>query len=92
MTPFAFTFPALQWRRCRARPENAHGASFPQTDVGHLDAGLACPLQPSTSDPASRNEALQHPASFLLMQHPAALQIRKRIQNTYVIELFVTHN
>jgi hypothetical protein len=25
------------------------------------------------------------------MQHPAALQVRKRVQNPYVIELFVTH-
>jgi hypothetical protein len=64
MTPLAVTFPASQWRECRARPANAHGASFPQTDVGNLDAGLACPLQPRASDPVSRNEALQHSANF----------------------------
>jgi hypothetical protein len=40
MTPLAFAFPAAQWRECRARLANAHGASFPQTDVGYLDAGL----------------------------------------------------
>ena len=65
MTPLAFAFPASQWQGCRARLANAQGASFPQTDVGNLDAGLACPLQPSALDPASRNEALQHSASVL---------------------------
>ena len=40
MTQLAFSFPASQWRECWARPANAHGASFPRTDVGALDAGL----------------------------------------------------
>jgi hypothetical protein len=40
MTPLAFAFPASQWRECRVRPANVHGASFPQMDVGYLDAGL----------------------------------------------------
>ena len=32
--------------------------------VGDLDAGRTCPLQPRASDPASRNEALQHSANL----------------------------
>ena len=39
MTPLAFAFPASRWRECRVRPANVHGASFPQMDVGYLDAG-----------------------------------------------------
>jgi hypothetical protein len=65
MTPLASAVPTSQRQGCWAWPANAHRASFPQTDVGDLDAGLACPLQPRASDPASRNEALQHSANFL---------------------------
>jgi hypothetical protein len=38
-----------------------------------------------------RGQAFDQFFAVFFMQHPAPLQVRKRIQNPYVIELFVTH-